>query len=275
LRAASRNIKQSGNAVLDTLAEINAVAAKNSHGWVSETCWVTAQTSDGASQRSVSLNIGQQAGMVPHIVGGVDISEWIKKNFRAAPGKEITFVQGAGVKTGPYGATPMPPRTGDPRIFEFSGSSINVPLLSTIGERCAFADLVQMDANVELCLNEEVVVPFARISLTGVHPIAQSFPKPLYPWPQLKPRLLVNGTEVPRGWEYSVGYWIEANTHRAVFPPCSRGLRNLAFLGREDEMVIVAPATTIEFSWKDGQKSPSAIAHARIGWRSRLDGTIG
>jgi len=275
LRAASRRIRESLTQVLDILADINAIAAKNSKGWVSESCRVTSQRSDGAFERSVTRNVGQQPGAVPHIIGGMDISEWIRKNFRAAPGKEITFVQGAGIKTGASGGTPMPPPTGEHRKFKLSGSSISVPLFSSTGERSAFVDLVQKDTMVEMRCKEEIVVPFAHTSVSGVYPIAQPFPRPLFPSPQLSSKLLIGGNEVPRGWEYSVGYWIESNMHHAIFPPSSRGIRNMPFLGSRDEMVIVAPSTVLEFTWEDGQKGPSATVQARISWRSRLDGTIG
>ena len=275
LRAASRDTKQSVAMVLNMLAEINAIAAKNSGGWVSENCWVTSQTSDGGSLRSSSRNVGQQPGTVPHVFGGMDISEWIKENFRAAPGKQITFVQGAGVKTGPTGGTPMPPASAKARTFKLSGSSLSVPLLSATGERCAFVDVTQLEAEFELRLNTEIEVPFARLALRAVHPIAPPFPKPLYPWPEISPRLSIDGIEVPRGWRYSVGYWIEGNTHRAIFPPSSRGIRNLAFLDPHDEMVIVAPSNELEFAWTDGKNGSGAIVNARIGWRSRLDGTVG
>jgi len=275
LRAVSRSIRQSGAGVLNMLAEINAVAAKNSGGWVSERCWVTSQTSDGPSQRSVSLNVGQQPGAVPHIFGGIDIAEWIKKNFRAAPGKELTFVQGAGLKTGPRGGTPMPLPIGDYRSFRFKSSAGSVPLCCNTGERSAFVDLVPMNAEAQLRLNEEVSFPLAQVILSGIHPIAAPFPKPLYPWPQLKAPLWIDEIEVPRGWEYSVGYWIDGTRHHAVFLPSSRGIRNLPFLSPEEEMVFVAPSTLLDLTLRDGEKGPSVIVHGRVSWRLRLDGTRG
>jgi hypothetical protein len=54
-----------------------------------------------------------------------------------------------------------------------------------------------------------------------------------------------------------------------------RSIRNVAFWGPEDEMVIVAPSTTLEFSWGKSEQTLSIIVLARVFWRSRLDGTRG
>lgn len=105
----------------DALAAINAVAAKHSRGYVSEACWVTSQTVDGPLLRSASRNIGQHQGNIRFLLGEFDVLEWVKKNFQAAPGKEIGIVQSAGVK-GP--GTPQPPPTGEARRFTLSGSSV-------------------------------------------------------------------------------------------------------------------------------------------------------
>jgi hypothetical protein len=113
------------------------------------------------------------------------------------------------------------------------------------------------------------------MALRGRYQIGKSFPKPLLPWPQLKPSLMINGAAVPRGWEYSVGYWIEDDAHHLIIPQSSRSIRNIAFLGPEDEIVIVAPSTTIEFAWGEREEPPKAALNARIWWRSRLDGTRG
>jgi hypothetical protein len=119
------------------------------------------------------------------------------------------------------------------------------------------------------------LVPLARVSLTGIYPITAPFPKPLYPWPQLKAPLWIEETEIPRGWEYSVGYWIDGTTHHAVFLPSSRGVRNLPFLSPDEEMVIVAPSTALDLTLRDGEKGPSAVVHGRVAWRLRLDSTRG
>jgi hypothetical protein len=86
---------------------------------------------------------------------------------------------------------------------------------------------------------------------------------------------MIDDAPVPRGWEHSVGYWIEDDTHRIIILQSSRSIRNVAFLGPEDELVIVVPETTMEFSWGETGEVPTATMDARVWWRSRLDGTHG
>jgi hypothetical protein len=130
LKALARDIGTSTRRVLDTLAEINSIAAKSSGGYVSQACWVTSQVADDGDLRAASLNVGQHSGDIHSLFRGFDLPDFIKKNFRAAPGQEIRFVQGAGVISGPGGGTPLPPPTGEPRRFALSGSSLSGSLCS-------------------------------------------------------------------------------------------------------------------------------------------------
>lgn len=275
LRALAREIDKSTVDVSKALAEINAIAAKHSGGRVSEDCWVTSQIADGRIRRSAGRNVGQHPGDIHAIFGGLDLFEFIRKNFRAAPGQEIRLVQSAGVTAGAGDGTPLPPPTGEPRQFTLSGPPVTGSLGTPAGDRCASITITQLDCALELRCNEETTVPFAKVVLTGVRPTGRAFPKPLLPWPHLSPALMIDDAAVPRGWEYSVGYWIENETHHLTIPQSSRSIRNLAFLGPGDEIVITAPSTTMEFAWADGEQAPSATASARILWRSRLDGTLG
>lgn len=118
-------------------------------------------------------------------------------------------------------------------------------------------------------------MPFAQVTLKGVIPIGKAFPQPLLPWLQLELALMIDDAADPRGSQYSIGYWIEDKVHHLVIPQTSRGIRNVAFLGPDDEMVIVAPMATIELAWGEHDEAPSATIHARVSWRSRVDGTHG
>jgi|HubBroStandDraft_6_1064221.scaffolds.fasta_scaffold136454_2 hypothetical protein len=275
LRALARAVDRPPDQILKALADINAIAAKDSNGYVSQDCWVTSQTVDGRVRRSASLNIGQHEGAIHQLVGGFDVSEFIKKNFRAAPGKEIKLIQGAGAMAGPGDAIPLPPPSGEPRRFKLSGSTVVGLLRSPTGDHCASVEIALLEGVPEMRCNEEVTGPFATVTLTGVRPICKAFAKPLLPWPQLNPALLIDDIAVPRGWEHSVCHWIEDETHHVIIPASSRSIRNLAFLGPDDEIVIVAPSTTLEFTWGDHEIGPSTTMQARIWWRSRVDGTRG
>lgn len=282
MKAIARAVHASENEIRDGLAAINAIAAQNSRGYVSKECWVTSQqASPGGGLRSAGVNVGEQKGFARDVRGGLDFFggldsfEWIKKNFQVAPGKEIGLRQRVHMILGPGDVRPLPTPEGNPRKFTLSGSSMTRPLMSPSGQHCASIEIAQLDCAIFARCNEEVTLPFARVHLHSNHAMCADFPKPLLPWSQLSSALGVDGAAVPRGWEYTVGYWIEGGMHHVEIPASSRGVRNLAFLGDDDELVIVVPASRSEFAWRRSQDAPTATLQARICWRSRLDGARG
>jgi hypothetical protein len=273
LRALARAANRPATEVLDELAAINAAAARNSQGYVSEECWVTSQIADGATRRSAMRNVGERGGLIPLLMHGMDTSRWVKENFRAAPGKELRLVQRAGVMGR---GVPLPPPEGDPRTFKLCGASVRGLLRSTSGHHCASIEIDQLDCIVVARRNEAVTVPFAEVRLSDVHPKCMDFPRPLFPWPTLSSALTLDGATVLRGWEYSVGYWSEAGMHRVEIPQSSRSIRSLAFLGEDDEIVIAVPISGITFAWESSHDAPAATTlQANVQWRTRPDGTRG
>jgi hypothetical protein len=121
----------------------------------------------------------------------------------------------------------------------------------------------------------KATVTFAEIRLAGNQPICDDFPRALPPWPTLNAAFSIDGSAVPRGWEYTVAYWIENGAHHLEIPRSSRGIRNLAFLGEDDELVVVVPVPAAEFVWASSQSGPTATLQANILWRTRPDGTRG
>jgi hypothetical protein len=275
LKALAKAVDRAPAEILDELVRVNAIASGRSRGYVSEACWVTSQVADGRVRRWATRNVGDRAGWIPQLTGGMDLSAWIEKNFRAAPGKEIKLVQSAGVIAGPGDATPVPPPEGQPRRFTLSGSSARGVLRSGSGQPCASIDIVQLACTIEARCNEEVTLPIAHVQLGDAALPCPESPRPLLPWPNLTPDLALDGATVPRGWEYSVGYWFEGGLHHVTIPVASRGIRNLAFLGEDDELVIVCPVSATECMWKPSEDGPRATLQARVWWRKRLDGTRG
>ncbi len=273
LMALARRADKSPNEIIEELRSINAVAARRSQGHVSEGCWVTSQVADGRVRRSASRNFSEQGGLIPLIHHGMDLSEWVKENFRAAPGKQISLVQTAGFIAGPVYATPLPPPEGQPRRFVLCGPPATGVLRSPSGHPCASIEISQLDCQVLARRNEEVTLPFARIQLKADEPMSEDFPRPLLPWPTLRVPLTVDGASVPRGWEQAVGYWVKGGMHHVDIPRTSRGIRNLAFLGDDDELILVVSGT--ELTWASSQDGPTATLQANISWRVRLDGTRG
>jgi len=119
LKALSRLTDRSPKEMMDALSEINSIAAKRSSRWVSEGCWVTSQVQDGTARRSAAINVGQHNGVVPHVLGGFDLGDWVKKNFRTAPGRAIGLVQSAGVQAAM--GIPVPPPEGERAPLNFLG----------------------------------------------------------------------------------------------------------------------------------------------------------
>jgi hypothetical protein len=174
---------------------------------------------------------------------------------------------------GPGDGVPVPPPQGEPRTFTLSGASVTGLLYSPFGQHCGSIEITQLDCVIHARCNETVTVPFARVKLRGTQSACADFPEPLLPWPYLCPALAIDGHPVPRGWEYAIGNWRERGVHHVEIPKSSRGVRSIAFLGDDDEMVIVISRGKFELgSSPDGL---TATLHADVSWRKRLDGTPG
>jgi hypothetical protein len=155
------------------------------------------------------------------------------------------------------------------------GSSVTATLARQTVKIAASIEICQMASPLEMRCNEEVSAPLAGVALSGISPSGEDFAKPLFPWPHTKPALTVDGAQVARGWEYSIAYWVEGGKHNVIIPQSSRSGRNLAFLEPDEELVMVAPLSALEFAWRDGEQAPMRTVEARVSWRKRPDGTRG
>ena len=263
LKALARISRRTPKEILDALKAINASAAQNSVGYVSEECWVTYQIADGQGRRTAGINSGGHGGSVPLLLGGFDLDDFMKKNF-GGPGR---LVQSAGVFGSP-GKPAFPPE-GELRSFMVSGSSVTGHLRSASGQRYAALALEQLEGKISARRNETVTGAFARVQFRATHPMCADFPKPLMPWPTISPTLTIDGVVVPDGWTYHICYWVEDGMHHVRISPSSRAIRNVAFLGDDDELVIMAPISEHEFIWSSTENEPIATLEARISWRTR------
>jgi hypothetical protein len=274
LKALARDTAKSLEEIRKALADVNVIAAGKSKGWISEECWVGSQFADGAALRRIEKHGfgGVVEGTVPQLFGGLDMLQWIKENFQAAPGQKIQLHPIGAVMAGPGGATPLPPPEGELRTFTFTRGSIVGALRSPAGTYCASLKMTVLECSITARRNEEATAPFAEVELTRIT-TCEDFAQALLPWPQAKPPLFVDGAEVPRGWEQTFGHWVEEGIQRVSIPRTSRGIRNLAFLGDDDEMIIVVNET--ELTLKSNQERVSATLTALVQWRTRMDGTRG
>jgi hypothetical protein len=271
LKALARDIDRSPAEIVDALAAINATAARNSVDLVSEGCWVSSQIADGATRRWMIRNVGEHGDEVPHLMGGVDLVELMKRNIQAAPGQKLSVTHLGGV----MGAgTPLPPPEGEPKHFKFSGSSATVALRSPSRKHFANVQIAQFDCVINARLNETVTVPFASVQVNPAQAAGEDFPKPKIPWPSISPAFAIDGFAVERGWEYAVCHWTEDGVHHLEVPRSSRGIRRLAFLKDDDELVI-ALVSGAQFTWRTSEDFLTATLEASVSWRTRPDGTRG
>jgi hypothetical protein len=276
LKALSRKTDESQNQIMNALAEINSASAKHSNGWVSEGCWVTSQYLDGRIRRSAAINVRQHSGGIPQIMAGIDMAEFVKQNFRAAPGQEIRIVQAAGATVGPGDGIPTPPPRGDPVAVKITGGSRESALRAPDQVQCASLGITILEGDLRItCNGEPVTLPFARVVLTSARQSHAPFRRPLYPWPKASPSLEIDGASVARGWEFLIGYWIDGGKHRAAMPESCRSIRNLPFLKDDEELIVKAPSETVEFAWGPEEDDPVAVLDATIWLRERPDGTRG
>jgi hypothetical protein len=271
LKAITRKIDATQQEVVTALTHINSTAAENSNGFVSKECWVTAQFSDGEELRSGALNFGSQGGFISSIIGDIDMAEWMKTNLTPIPGEEIRIVQNTGTQIGPRGGALIAAPKVEPKNFSISGLPVRGLLRSPSGKHCASIEIIPLSSIVTAKGNKPATIPFAEIRLTWMQPIGENFVKPLLPWPRFTSSFSIDGAAVPRGWGYTVCYWIENGIHHVEIPRSSRSVRNVAFLGEHDELVIVVPAQERLFCWEPSQDGPTAVLDATVIWRETHD----
>jgi len=273
LRALAEDPSRLPKEVMRVLAEINAIAAESSNGYVSEGCWVSSQVVDSCGVlRSAGFNEGQHAGMISSLLGGSDVAEFVKENFRTAPGKQLSIVQNAGAIYAPGKSTPIaaPAPPGKPRRITLSGSSLSAILHSPEGRQSSEITISQLSSPFSIRFNEGLAVPFATVTVRGIAPIGSPVARPLLPWPQLRVPIFVDGAPVSKGWPYSIGYWIADKKHNLVITSVHWSIRDVPFLGPNDQISVVAPSMPVQFAWGEEEEPRPAILHARVRWQARV-----
>lgn len=269
LKLLSRSIGKPNKDVSGELAAINAISAQNSKGIVSEKCWVVSQFSEGNTRHTTARNI-EGEGIVPNVFPGFDMMKWIKENFQNIPGKQISTVVTASVMGG---GKPIPPPEGEPRTFMLSGTEVSGYMHSMEG-LLAFIRVMPINLEIIARCNEEMEGAFATVEITPLGSVGADFAARL-PFPVLKPIITINGNLTPRPWELPISYNVENRTCNVTFPFTSGALRNIAFLGEDDELAIAFPVNDIRFKWTEVGGAFKDTFIARIWWRKRLDGTKG
>jgi hypothetical protein len=260
LRALSR--MDNSAAIIRGLQDINSEVAAVSNGAVSADCWVTTQAADGDARHFAGSNAGNSTGVVNQVTPGLDLEELIRRTF--VPGflgrlRQMVGVMGAG--------KPMPPPTGEPRRFGLSISKFDFDL-SHKEVRSARARFVGIEGEVACRLNEEIVIQLGNLEFDVLRAASsEGAQPPLLPWPTARCAYAIDAVEVPGGAQISIGYWPNAGEHHLVIFPASRALRELPFLGDNEELVIVFPGAEIKI---DANLSTLLPLTARMQWRQRI-----
>jgi hypothetical protein len=86
---------QDSNRIKEALGSVNKLVAQSpqSGGMISEGCMVSSLFADGTSS---AINFGEVPGIPDSFMGSFNVGDLLRKNLRAAPGKQITMVQSAG-----------------------------------------------------------------------------------------------------------------------------------------------------------------------------------
>jgi hypothetical protein len=86
-------------AIMDSLASLNARAALDarSEKRISEGCLVSSLLPDGTRR---DLNFGGTPGVMENFFGDFNLGEWVRKNLKPLPGKEITLKLSVGKAIG-------------------------------------------------------------------------------------------------------------------------------------------------------------------------------
>ena len=265
LRALSRKVGNHAEDVESKLAAVNATAAQNSNGYVSEKCWVISQFSEGRMRHNTSKNIDGEGG-VPTIMHGFDITEFVMKNFKDVLGNQPRLLVTAGVVGGPGDGKPMPPPEGEPRTFIISGTAVSGILRSSAGGELASIVITPLECVITARCNEEAIGPFATIEITPISPVGADFAA-LFPYPVLNPFITIDGTHTQRPWELPISLYVQNGVCHLTCPLTSRALRNIAFLSEDEELAIVVPTNDINLNWADTGLPMKETLTARVWWR--------
>jgi hypothetical protein len=272
LKALARDLDKAPSDIEAALKDINRISSVRSRDYVSEDCWTASQFADGRALHRTAGGTAQVEGNVPLLLGGVDVAESIKQNFRPELAEQLRLLVTAGVLSHASDQTAVAPPVGDARELTLGWDNVSAVLRSPRGAEQARIEVAPTLEPVKLRLNEEVRVLLGTITIHATGVEEPPFPLMPLPWPHIPVAMTLDGALIPNPWRLSIGYWIERGKHRATIPLTSRGVRSVAFLGSDGELLIVAPTETLQLEWSDAE-ALSVPIEARVSWRQRVDGT--
>jgi len=238
--------------ILDSLASVNGHAARNplSRGMISEGCMASSLLADG---RSSAINYGEVEGIPDSFFGNINISEFVRTHFKAAPGKQITLRQSAGISGSTKGAPELLPE-GEPRILHFS-----TPTSSMNGIANTFAGpfdkliIGGLTGSVLIRKNEWTSAVINTVGFEAGQTTQDEKGFRLFSGLQITNLPTVEGAQAG-SWDYTFDVLVERTVHTLNFRRMSMAFRSvnckqpLPILGPTEELVMAAPKDPLTLS---------------------------
>lgn len=248
----------------DAMARANRTAAANAIHYISEECWVQSLMASG---HSAGKNYGAIAGSPSSIVGGIDLGQFIASEFPAAPGKQLTLLSSVGAQGR---GTPAPTEVGEPRQIRFSSPSNRLALTAQQGQgRFAQITVDGLIGELVVAKNAWSNAVLAKITIELEEDTAK-WPRPFQrKRVPLKCVPVVDGGS-PRRWDYSLDIRWDCRSLEVDIAQTSVALRSpnlpapMPVLGATEELVMVAPTSTLSMTATVGRPRAEGVIEARF-----------
>jgi len=241
------------NTIKEALASVNKRTAQspNSRGLVSEECMVSSLLFDGSSS---TINFGEVKGIPDNFMGNMNVGEFVKTHFKAAPGKHPAFVQSASVSQASTQGAPELLPEGEPRILRFSTpTSTMTGIGNTFGGKFDKLTIGGLSDSIAIRKNEWVSAIINTINLEMGQTTREESGFRLFPGLELENLPTVEGAQ-PRNWNYTFDVTIEKMVHTLSVRKMSMAFRSvnctqpLPILGPTEELVMMAPRDGLTLS---------------------------
>lgn len=246
--------------IKEALAAVNRRIAldRKSADLISEGCMVSSLFDDGTCN---AINFGEVAGVPDSFMEGINISDFIKKHFKAAPGKQITLVQSASAfRTGKEGYRELLPE-GEPRTLHFSTATTRmIGIANTFGGEFDKLTLSGQAGSIAIRKNEPARAILNTVTWEMGETSRDESGFRQFPFLRITNLPTVDGAQ-PRSWDYLFDVAVGREAHSVTIHKMSTSLRSVHFekalpiLGPTEELVMVAPRENLTLTARIEERS--------------------
>jgi hypothetical protein len=264
LKILSKIIGKTTRNILKELEEINIDCAQNSNGYVSKKCWVGNFTRDADEIRVVGRNFGGQ-GVFSSIFQGVDMGKWIKNNV--TPSKKLSIDQTSTVIN--TKVSPMPIPIGEHKNFIISGEKIEFYINSPTNKALALVTFRPIESIITMQCNTVSEFNLAEVEITALGKDMEDFPKS-FDSLSVTPIIFINKYPLPPSYIRPIDCYVENGICHLIFPVTSfGGIRNTVYLNEDEEIVIVTPIKTSEYTFNEPKNLQKLLLTCRF-WFQKI-----